>query len=73
MADAELFQAGIIEQYLPQQLSQDQILAALHEIISETGANSAKDMGKVMGLATQRLAGKADGKTISQLVKELLG
>jgi len=72
MADAELFQAGIIEQYLPRQLDADEIKAELKIIIAETGAGSAKDMGKVMGLASQRLAGKADGKTISSLVKELL-
>jgi uncharacterized protein len=73
MADAELFQAGIIEQYLPKQLSPEEIRAELQKIISESGASSAKDMGKVMGLASQRLAGKADGKTISALVKEMLG
>ena len=72
MANAELFQAGIIEQYLPQQLSPEEIKTVLQKIISDTGANSAKDMGKVMGLASKELAGKADGKTISALVKELL-
>jgi uncharacterized protein len=73
MADAELFQASIIEQYLPQQLTEDEIKIELKNIISETGATSAKDMGKVMGMATQRLSGKADGKIIAQLVKTLLG
>jgi len=73
MANAELFQAAIIEKYLPQQLSEEDIKIELNKIINETGATSAKDMGKVMGLATQRLAGKADGKVISQLVKTLLG
>jgi len=72
MADPELFQAGVIEKYLPQQLSEDEIKIEINKIISETGATSAKDMGKVMGVATQRLAGKADGKIISQLVKTLL-
>jgi uncharacterized protein YqeY len=72
MANAELFQAAIIEKYLPQQLSEEDIKIELNKIINETGATSAKDMGKVMGLATQRLAGKADGKVISQLVKTLL-
>lgn len=72
MANAELFQAGIIEQYLPKQLSPEEIKTVLQKIISDTGANSAKDMGKVMGLASKELAGKADGKTISALVKELL-
>lgn len=72
MANAELFQAGIIEQYLPKQLSPEEIKTVLQKIISDTGANSAKDMGQVMGLASKELAGKADGKTISALVKELL-
>lgn len=73
MADVELFQSSVIEKYLPQQLSEEAIKIELNKIIIETGATSAKEMGKVMGLATQRLAGKADGKIISQLVKTLLG
>jgi hypothetical protein len=73
MADVELFQSSVIEKYLPQQLSEEEIKIELNKIINETGATSAKEMGKVMGLATQRLAGKADGKIISQLVKTLLG
>jgi uncharacterized protein len=73
MADAELFQAGIIEAYLPAQLSESEILAILQSIVAETGASSPKDMGKVMGLANQKLAGKADGKLIASLVKQLLG
>jgi len=73
MADAELFQSSVIEKYLPQQLTEEEIKIELNKIIIETGATSAKEMGKVMGLATQRLAGKADGKIISQLVKTLLG
>jgi uncharacterized protein YqeY len=72
MADVELFQASIIEKYLPQQLSEEEIKSELQKIISETGVTSAKEMGKVMGLATQRLAGRADGKIISQLLKTLL-
>jgi uncharacterized protein YqeY len=72
MADAELFQASVIEAYLPTQLSAAEIEVALKEIIAETGATSAKEMGKVMGLASQRLSGKADGKLIAQLVKEML-
>ncbi len=72
MADAELFQAGVIEAYLPAQLSAAEIEEALKGIIAETGATSAKEMGKVMGLATQRLSGKADGKLVAQLVKEML-
>jgi uncharacterized protein YqeY len=73
MADVELFQSSVIEKYLPQQLSEEEIKIELNKIINETGATSAKEMGKVMGLATQRLAGKADGKIISLLVKTLLG
>lgn len=72
MADAELFQAGVIEAYLPAQLSAAEIEEVLKGIIAETGATSAKEMGKVMGLATQRLSGKADGKLVAQLVKEML-
>ncbi len=72
MADAELFQASVIEAYLPAQLSAAEIELVLKEIIAETGATSAKEMGKVMGLASQRLSGKADGKLIAQLVKEML-
>lgn len=72
LADAELFQAGVIEQYLPAQLSEEEIKEQVRAIISETGATSAKDMGRVMGMATQRFAGRADGKVISQIVKELL-
>lgn len=63
----------VIEKYLPKQMSEDEITAALQEIISSTGANGMKDMGKVMGLASKQLAGKADGSLISQLVKKLLG
>jgi uncharacterized protein YqeY len=72
MAEAELFQASVIEAYLPTQLSAAVIEVVLKEIIAETGATSAKEMGKVMGLASQRLSGKADGKLIAQLVKEML-
>lgn len=73
MAEAELFQAGIIEAYLPAQLSESEILEILKSVVAETGASSPKDMGKVMGLANQKLAGKADGKLIAGLVKQLLG
>jgi uncharacterized protein YqeY len=58
---------------LPKQLSNEEIKTALAAIIAETGASSAADLGKVMGIASKQLAGKADGKTISALVKELLG
>jgi uncharacterized protein YqeY len=58
--------------YLPAQMSEDELKSSLQEIITETGATSAKDMGKVIGLANQRLAGKAEGKVIAAMVKELL-
>lgn len=73
MADAELFQAGIIETYLPAQLSEEEVRAIIKDIIIQTGASGAKEMGKVMGPANQKLAGKADGKTIAAIVKDLLG
>lgn len=73
LADIELFQAAVIEKYLPQQLSEDEIRKVVKAVIVETGASSVKDMGKVMGMATAKLAGKADNKTISVLVKEMLG
>lgn len=72
LADAELFQASVIERYLPKQLSREEIEAALKEVISEVGANSPKDMGKVMGVASKRFAGKADNKVVSEIVKTLL-
>ncbi|MDR1197709.1 MAG: GatB/YqeY domain-containing protein [Prevotellaceae bacterium] len=72
LAEKELAEAAIIEQYLPKQLSQEEITAVLKEIIASTGAASAKDMGKVMGAATKQLAGKADGRLISETVKKLL-
>lgn len=72
LADAELAESKIIEQFLPAQLSEEEIAKEVTAIIEETGADSMKDMGKVMGLASQRLAGKADGKTISKIVKENL-
>lgn len=68
----EIFQVGIIEKYLPEQMSEDDIRIGLEKIIKETGASSAKDMGKVMGAAQKEFAGKADNKIVSQIVKELL-
>jgi uncharacterized protein len=67
--EAEL---SIIEQFLPKQLTEDEIKAQLQEIISRVGASSPADMGKVMGVATKELAGKADGRVVSTLVKSLL-
>ena len=72
LAETELFQANIIEAYLPKQMGEDEIKAELTKIIAEVGASSPADMGKVMGAATKAMAGKADGKMISNLVKELL-
>ena len=72
LAEEEAAQAAIIEEYLPKQLSAEELEAALKEIIAEVGAASPKDMGKVMGVASKKLAGKADGKAISAKVKELL-
>lgn len=63
----------VIEKFLPKQLTEAEIKEAVASIIKETGASSAADMGKVMGVASKQLAGKADGKTISAIVKELLG
>jgi len=62
----------VIEEYLPKQLSREEIVAEVQRVIQEVGATSVKDMGKVMGLINQRLAGKADGKTIAEVVKEQL-
>jgi uncharacterized protein len=63
----------VIEAYLPQQMDRDEIISYTKELVTRTGATSMKDMGKVMGLVNKELAGKADGKTISEVVKELLG
>ena len=73
LRDNELAEAAVIEEYLPQQLSQDELITEIRAIIEETGASTPKDMGKVMGVATKRLAGRAEGRLISQTVKELLG
>jgi uncharacterized protein len=72
LAEEEIFQLSVIEKYLPAQLSDEEVKKIIKEIIAETGATSIKDMGRVMGLATKQLAGKADNKLISGLVKELL-
>ena len=72
LADKELFQLEVINRYLPEQLSEEELTAAVQQVISETGASGPQDMGKVMGVATKKLAGKADGKQISQIVKKLL-
>ena len=72
LAEPELAQAAVIERFLPAQMGEDQIAKIVDEIIAETGASSMKDMGRVMGMANSKLAGKADGKTISTVVKSRL-
>ena len=72
LADAELVELKIIERYLPKQMSEEETKSKLKEIIDKVGASGPQDMGKVMGVATKELAGKADGKMISQLVKQIL-
>jgi len=72
LAQKEQEEIEIIEKFLPKQLSADELKSEVAAIISEVGASSPADMGKIMGAATKKLAGKADGKTISALVKELL-
>ena len=72
LAEPELAQMAVIEKFLPAQLSEAEVEEALKGIIAQVGATSPKDMGKVMGVATKQLAGKADGKLISELVKKLL-
>ena len=70
--EPEINEASIIEKYLPEQLSAEEITTIIKEIITKTSATTMKDMGKVMGMASSQLAGKADGKTISTIVKSLL-
>ena len=72
LAEEELAQVAVIENYLPKQMSETEIEEAVKSIISQTGATSMKDMGKVMGVASKQLAGKADGRIISTIVKTLL-
>lgn len=72
LADAELAQVAVIEEYLPKQLSREELEVKIREIVAETGAEGMKDMGKVMGVATARLAGLAEGKTISEIVRAIL-
>lgn len=72
LASPEIAEAEVIEQFLPQQLSEEEIAKEVDAIIKKTGASSMKDMGQVMGMASKELAGKADGKTISTIVKSRL-
>ena len=71
--EKEVADADVLEKYLPAKMSEEELTAALKLIIEHVGAKSAADMGKVMGAATKELAGKADGKEISAIVKQLLG
>ena len=73
LVEPELAQAAVLEKFLPAQMSEEEIKAVIDKIIADTGASSMKDMGKVMGIASKQLAGKADGKTISGIVKSSLG
>jgi uncharacterized protein YqeY len=72
LAEKELAQLEVINRYLPKQLSEEEIKMALMDVIKEVGASGPQDMGKVMGMATKKLAGQADGKIISEQVKKLL-
>lgn len=72
LAEVELAQMKVIEQFLPAQLSAEELEAEIKKIIAEVGAESLKDLGKVMGTASKALAGKSDGKSISEMVKKLL-
>lgn len=72
LADDEMAQCAIIERYLPSMMSEDELKAALQAIITQVGAAGPQDMGKVMGVATKQLAGKAEGKTINLVVRQLL-
>ena len=72
LAEVEAAQMKVIEQFLPAQLTAEELEAEIKKIIAETGAESIKDLGKVMGTASKSLAGKSDGKSISEMVKKLL-
>jgi uncharacterized protein YqeY len=73
LAQTEMEEIEVIKKYLPEQMGEEELKKIIQDIISKTGASSMKDMGKVMGRASSQLAGKADGKTISTIVKQLLG
>ena len=72
LAEKELLEMSFLEVYLPAQMSDEELTASIQEIINETGASSMREMGKVMGIASKKLAGKADGKVIADKVKKLL-
>jgi len=73
LAEQELFQAAIIEKFLPEQMGEVEVTSVVSGIIAELGAQGMKDMGKVMGAAAKKLAGKADNKLVSEIIKKLLG
>ncbi len=73
LAEKEAFEISVLEKYLPEQMSEDDIRAVVAEIVTQTGAASIKDMGRVMGPAMARLKGKADGKLVQNIVRSLLG
>ncbi|MFA7044045.1 MAG: GatB/YqeY domain-containing protein [Bacteroidales bacterium] len=72
LAENELAEAAVLETYMPKQMSAEELDAAIRDMIAQTGAQGPKDMGKVMGVATKKLAGKAEGRVISETVKRLL-
>ena len=72
LANEELAQVNVIKEYLPQPLTEEEVRAQISDIIAQTGDSTMKDMGKVMGLASKQMAGQADGKTISTIVRQLL-
>jgi uncharacterized protein YqeY len=72
LAEEEEYQAAIIEKYLPEQMSEEEVKAVVEKVIADTGASSMKDMGRVMGMVSKQLAGKADNKMVSVLVKQML-
>lgn len=72
LANEEFAQVNVIKEYLPQPLTEEEVRAQISDIIVQTGASTMKDMGKVMGLASKQMAGQADGKTISTIVRQLL-
>jgi len=72
LAEEEEYQASIIEKYLPKQMSEEEVKAAVEKIVADLGASTMKDMGRVMGAASKQLAGKADNRMISQIVRSLL-
>ena len=72
LASVERDEIEVLKRYLPAQLSEEDLIPVIQEIITKTGASGMKDMGKVMGMASQQLAGKADGKTISTIVRKIL-